>query len=111
QAGLPLRPARRRARFPVSLPEARREGARPRGEVHARVRPRALRSRRRRGRNRGRRLSPGGARSMTETEKIKIAVIGAGKMGTHHARALSKVPGVELVGVCDTNVWKAQLAA
>jgi len=48
---------------------------------------------------------------MTESTKIRIAVIGAGKMGTHHARALSKLPDVELVGVCDTNVWKAQLAA
>ena len=48
---------------------------------------------------------------MTDSEKIKVAVIGAGKMGTHHARALSKAAGVELVGVCDTNVWKAQLAA
>ena len=45
------------------------------------------------------------------TSKIRVAVIGAGKMGTHHARALSKLPDVELVGVCDTNVWKAQLAA
>ncbi len=45
------------------------------------------------------------------TEKIRVAVIGAGRMGTYHARALSKLPDVELVGVCDTNVWKAQLAA
>ena len=45
------------------------------------------------------------------TSKIRIAVVGAGKMGTHHARALSKLPDVELVGVCDTNIWKAQLAA
>ncbi|MCR4294048.1 MAG: Gfo/Idh/MocA family oxidoreductase [Elusimicrobia bacterium] len=48
---------------------------------------------------------------MTESSKIRVAVVGAGKMGTHHARALSKLPEVELVGVCDTNVWKAQLAA
>jgi predicted dehydrogenase len=48
---------------------------------------------------------------MTESTKIRVAVIGGGKMGTHHARALSKLPDVELVGVCDTNVWKAQLAA
>ncbi len=48
---------------------------------------------------------------MTESSKIRVAVIGAGKMGTHHARALSKLPDVELVGVCDTNIWKAQLAA
>lgn len=47
---------------------------------------------------------------MTQS-KIRVAVVGAGKMGTHHARALSKAEGVELVGVCDTNVWKAQLAA
>ncbi len=45
------------------------------------------------------------------TSKIRVAVVGAGKMGTHHARALSKLPDVELVGVCDTNIWKAQLAA
>ena len=32
------------------------------------------------------------------TSKIRIAVVGAGKMGTHHARALSKLPDVELVG-------------
>ncbi|MBI2788139.1 MAG: Gfo/Idh/MocA family oxidoreductase [Elusimicrobia bacterium] len=48
---------------------------------------------------------------MTESSKIRVAVVGAGKMGTHHARALSKLSDVELVGVCDTNVWKAQLAA
>lgn len=48
---------------------------------------------------------------MTESSKIRVAVVGAGKMGTHHARALSKLTDVELVGVCDTNVWKAQLAA
>ncbi len=48
---------------------------------------------------------------MTDATKVRVAVIGAGKMGTHHARALSKLPDVELVGVCDTNIWKAQLAA
>ncbi|PIR19218.1 MAG: UDP-N-acetyl-D-glucosamine dehydrogenase [Elusimicrobia bacterium CG11_big_fil_rev_8_21_14_0_20_64_6] len=48
---------------------------------------------------------------MTESSKIRVAIVGAGKMGTHHARALSKLSDIELVGVCDTNVWKAQLAA
>ena len=48
---------------------------------------------------------------MSDSSKIRIAVIGAGKMGTHHARCLSKLPDVELVGVCDTNIWKAQIAA
>ncbi|MFI5362040.1 MAG: Gfo/Idh/MocA family oxidoreductase [Elusimicrobiota bacterium] len=48
---------------------------------------------------------------MTESSKIRVAVIGAGKMGTYHAKLLGKTPDVELVGVCDTNIWKAQLAA
>ncbi len=43
--------------------------------------------------------------------KIRVAVVGAGKMGGYHAKAFSKNPDVELVGVCDTNVWRAQLAA
>ncbi len=48
---------------------------------------------------------------MTETSKIRVAVVGAGKMGTYHAKLLGRTPGVDLVGVCDTNVWRAQLAA
>lgn len=47
---------------------------------------------------------------MTQS-KIRVAVVGAGKMGGYHAKSLSKQPDVELVGVCDTNVWRAQLAA
>lgn len=43
--------------------------------------------------------------------RTRIGVIGAGKIGTHHARILSKIPDVELVGVCDTNLWRAQIAA
>jgi len=48
---------------------------------------------------------------MTSSSKIRVAVIGGGKMGTYHAKLLGKTPDVDLVGVCDTNVWKAQLAA
>jgi predicted dehydrogenase len=48
---------------------------------------------------------------MTESSKIRVAVVGAGKMGTYHAKLLGKTPDVDLVGVCDTNIWKAQLAA
>jgi predicted dehydrogenase len=48
---------------------------------------------------------------MTESSKIRVAVIGGGKMGTYHAKLLGKTPDVDLVGVCDTNIWKAQLAA
>ncbi|MFC1679620.1 Gfo/Idh/MocA family oxidoreductase [Elusimicrobiota bacterium] len=43
--------------------------------------------------------------------KIRFAVIGAGRMGTHHARVLGKHPEVELVGVSDPNTWRAQIAA
>ncbi len=43
--------------------------------------------------------------------KIRVGVIGAGRMGSHHARILSKIPGVELVGVADSNIWRAQLIA
>jgi len=48
---------------------------------------------------------------MTTSSKIRFAVVGAGKMGTYHSKLLGKTPDVDLVGVCDTNVWKAQLAA
>jgi predicted dehydrogenase len=48
---------------------------------------------------------------MKHDSNIRVAVIGAGRIGTHHARILSKIPGVELVGVCDTNVWRSQLTA
>jgi predicted dehydrogenase len=40
---------------------------------------------------------------------VRIGVIGAGKIGSHHARIASRLPGVKLVGVCDTNFWRAQI--
>lgn len=43
--------------------------------------------------------------------RVRVGVVGAGRIGGHHARILSKLPGVELRGVCDTNLWRAQLAA
>ncbi|MFA6002855.1 MAG: Gfo/Idh/MocA family oxidoreductase [Elusimicrobiota bacterium] len=45
------------------------------------------------------------------TPRIKIGVIGAGKIGTLHAKVLNKTPDFELSGVCDTNLWRAQFAA
>ena len=48
---------------------------------------------------------------MTHDSRIKIGVLGAGKIGTLHAKVLTKTPDFELVGVCDTNLWRAQLAA
>jgi predicted dehydrogenase len=48
---------------------------------------------------------------MTPSSKIRVGVVGAGRIGWHHARILSKLPDVELVGVCDTNLWRCQRAA
>jgi predicted dehydrogenase len=38
---------------------------------------------------------------------LRIAVIGVGHLGRHHARILSTLPGVELVAVVDTNRARA----
>ncbi|MGB2578327.1 putative dehydrogenase [Elusimicrobium simillimum] len=43
--------------------------------------------------------------------KIKIGVIGAGKIGTFHTRTLAKMEGMELVGVCDPDSMRAQKLA
>lgn len=44
-------------------------------------------------------------------EKVKIGVVGVGHLGDHHARILSQLPEVELVGVVDIDHEKAQRAA
>lgn len=33
--------------------------------------------------------------------EINVAVIGAGRLGSHHARVYKELPGVNLIGVCD----------
>ncbi len=38
----------------------------------------------------------------------RIAVIGVGSLGQHHARILAAMPGVDLVGIVDTNAARAQ---
>ena len=38
---------------------------------------------------------------------LRIAVVGVGHLGKHHARILSSLPGVELVAVVDTNRARA----
>jgi predicted dehydrogenase len=38
---------------------------------------------------------------------LRVAVIGVGHLGRHHARILSSLPGVELVAVVDTNAARA----
>jgi predicted dehydrogenase len=42
------------------------------------------------------------------TQKLKIAVIGVGHLGQHHARLLSAMDAVHLVGVVDTKPARAQ---
>jgi predicted dehydrogenase len=39
--------------------------------------------------------------------KLRVAVIGVGHLGKHHARIVSSLPGVELVAVVDTNRARA----
>jgi predicted dehydrogenase len=39
---------------------------------------------------------------------LRVAVIGVGHLGKHHARILSSMPGVELVAVVDTNRARAE---
>jgi predicted dehydrogenase len=40
-------------------------------------------------------------------ETIRIAAIGVGYLGKHHARILAQLPGARLVAVCDTNAARA----
>src|SRR6187455_2248084 len=39
---------------------------------------------------------------------LRMAVIGVGYLGRHHARILSTLPGAELVAVVDTNRTRAE---
>ena len=39
---------------------------------------------------------------------LRVAVIGAGKMGTHHARTYSQIEGCQLVAVVDKDLSRAQ---
>lgn len=40
---------------------------------------------------------------MNDLKTIRCAVVGVGRMGTHHARIYSQMEGVELIGVVDQN--------
>lgn len=44
-------------------------------------------------------------------QPLPVAVIGCGRMGRLHARVLSEMPGVRLVGVCDSSPPAAEAAA
>jgi len=43
--------------------------------------------------------------------KVRIAVIGVGALGKHHARILAGLPGAELVGIVDINEERAREVA
>jgi predicted dehydrogenase len=40
--------------------------------------------------------------------KLRVGVVGAGKMGSYHARIWSRIPHVELVGIADANPSRAR---
>ncbi|MFQ5883207.1 MAG: Gfo/Idh/MocA family oxidoreductase [Candidatus Methylomirabilales bacterium] len=45
---------------------------------------------------------------MTGERKIRVGVIGVGHVGQHHARIYRELPGVELVGIADTDPTRLQ---
>ncbi|MBZ5554395.1 MAG: Gfo/Idh/MocA family oxidoreductase [Acidobacteriia bacterium] len=44
----------------------------------------------------------------SESQKLRVGVIGVGSLGRHHVRIYSQMAGVELVGVADTNLARAE---
>ncbi|RUL89749.1 Gfo/Idh/MocA family protein [Tautonia sociabilis] len=69
--------------------------------------------RRRRGTREGR--SPRGddreERTVTTRDRLRVGVVGVGHLGRHHARILSGLEGVELVGVADLRADQARTVA
>jgi predicted dehydrogenase len=45
------------------------------------------------------------------TTSLRVAVVGVGHLGQHHARVLAAIPGVELVGVADVRPDQARAIA
>ena len=45
---------------------------------------------------------------MSAPDAIRVAVVGVGHLGRHHARILAGMPGVQLVGILDLNGERAQ---
>ena len=48
---------------------------------------------------------------MSDDSRIKVAVVGAGRMGTHHSRVYSQMPECQLVAVCDPVTASAEKIA
>lgn len=49
--------------------------------------------------------------SISSSESLKVAVLGVGALGRHHARLLSEMPDVDLVAVVDPNAAQGQAVA
>jgi predicted dehydrogenase len=45
------------------------------------------------------------------TARLPVGVVGVGALGRHHARHLAQLDGVQLVGICDTNLVRATSVA
>ncbi len=48
---------------------------------------------------------------MTDPGKVRLAVVGVGNMGQHHARSIVTLPNAELVAVCDIDHNRADTCA
>lgn len=48
---------------------------------------------------------------MEPSRRLRVAVVGVGHLGQHHARVLSELPEAELVAVCDVSLERAQEVA
>ena len=49
--------------------------------------------------------------AVTQTGKVRVAVVGTGEFGRNHARVYREIEGAELVGVFDKSAERAQAAA
>ncbi len=49
----------------------------------------------------------GGCYNLLIMEKIKIGVVGAGRLGTFHSKVYSRLDNIKLIGVCDCNLERA----
>ena len=48
---------------------------------------------------------------ITQSQPLRVGVFGVGSLGEHHARIYSTLPGVELVGIYDTDTERADEVA
>src|SRR5947209_12776731 len=55
--------------------------------------------------------TPGGVKENVSMTRVRLAVVGVGHLGKEHARILSGLPDVELVGVVDAHAPQAAQVA